>query len=88
MSAIMYASRVTCDYPGCQNTADVTMDEGTYQTYVRPDGWLSMTGNRAINVMTPFGLNVSDLCPLHASTPIDKLAAAFELGKRPDGNGN
>jgi hypothetical protein len=86
MSAVIYAAAVTCDYPGCKSSASATLDEGI-SAYVPPAGWLSLTGKRAINVMTPFGVNVSDLCPVHARFTVDSLAAAFEL-KRTDGDGN
>jgi hypothetical protein len=77
MSSIRWADRIRCDYPGCESMADTRIDEKNF-THLAPAGWLSL-GRRSISVTDPFGRMIMDLCSLHASTPIDKLAALFTL---------
>lgn len=83
MTAIRYADRVRCDYPDCESYADTGVDEG-FAARKPAAGWVAL-GHWSLLVATPTGQNISDLCSLHASTPIDKLAAVFELKRKTNG---
>jgi hypothetical protein len=68
MSAISYAVGFQCDYPECRSTGD-GLDRDT-----PPVGWVHLS-SRALQIISPIGLHMTDFCTLHADTPISKLNA-------------
>jgi hypothetical protein len=70
VSARSWAVTVTCDYPGCQSVGDSkALDDP-------PAGWLSLHGP-AMRVADAYGRQLLDLCSLHSSIPLDKLAGVL-----------
>jgi hypothetical protein len=68
MSAISYAIGFKCDFPECQAVGD-GLDPET-----PPAGWLHLD-NRALQIFSPIGLQMTDFCTLHAGIPINRLNA-------------
>jgi hypothetical protein len=70
VSAIQYAVKLRCDYPGCESVGDALSESEP------PAGWLSLApfGPPAIEIRDPFGMYLRDFCSLHASVPLNKLA--------------
>ena len=67
MSQIQWAIRVRCDWPGCQNTGNTTLPEGSIRP-VSAEGWAYLpTG---INID---GLLLRDFCPVHSQLSIRDL---------------
>jgi hypothetical protein len=75
MSATQYATNFKCDYPGCQSVCVVSVHRLDRDT--PPAGWLNLD-YKAMQILDPWGMRMTDFCTLHADIPISKLAAVLD----------
>jgi hypothetical protein len=71
VSAVMWASTLHCDYPGCQSVADVHSADEV------PAGWLILDYRKVnLEARSGSGVTLRDFCSLHSGITLAKLAEA------------
>lgn len=74
MSAIAWAQRVRCDWPGCQSEGEATLGESLPYRQL-PAGWADLSG---FHLQFSDGRILQELCSIHALATFAQAAKVFQ----------
>lgn len=76
MSTLVYAQRISCDWPGCQSVAEMKMPASSTHLRVMPAGWVDLRPY----IVRADGRIVGEVCTIHARATVEDLAAILRGG--------
>lgn len=78
MSAVTWAKTVRCDWPGCDEQAEVVLDD-SWPNRRMPKGWIDLSSIIMIRQAGKPGSDLREICPAHGSMTIAFMAGVLAV---------